>query len=817
MHKTCVDCGGERFSYYKCNSLNDCLPNEICTKGGFCCPLTVIPMTTSSTSNLNFEFVGFPTLKQESEKYSTTCPDGSSWLRECVIDSDCKSGEEVCAEGKCCAACSYRRRRVLNDLPTNDILGVHIPQCDQSGRYYRPTQCRIATEECWCVSEFGKVIGSLKPKTVNLKEACEALRLAVKQAEEERQKLYRKIWEGTDLRRKQENFTSVRESNEALVKESKNLHTKSLQLEKVLIELAQKCLWAKRGQCPNKPELAQQVEVSSIFCHCDSDCSENRKCCPDSTGQRLICSPITNTNFTSTKVICAENEEYVNCLDACQPTCTFRSPTPCPLEECNGGCHCKPGFIREGNELHTPCIPRTHCPQQVIQSELKNCTDPLREYTRCGPACPISCSSLTEKCVAEGCVQGCFCKIPYILENGADPIHSRCILPAYCPLTLKAYASKINDTQQFTTISPSPKSRKIQFHIFPTNETITMQCTDPLKNFQSCGSGCPVGCNNRIAGFCGTQCVAGCFCRKPYILQDAYNMNSRCILPHQCQSFIFQQQVCSDPRKQWTHCFSNKCVRSCSNLETICTPHNDCSPGCLCREPYVLSDASDLNSRCVLPSECGSQCNDSLKEYHACASSCPMGLVFEDAVNWRTSKCITLNQCPVVNSSVTAVAFTQKTIITTDTVECPTTTIDLSGKVCSVDSDCPIQQRCCHSTLFAFVSSKQSRCTCTDPHAYWDPCGSLCPEYCGQPAVPVCSTTCNPSCRCAPEKYRDDVSKYRRTTKAYNQYNNLKDIATVKMLLSGEGEIAGDIKIKEINSDMIKLEGMIGGMNCIAY
>lgn len=47
------------------------------------------------------------------------------------------------------------------------------------------------------------------------------------------------------------------------------------------------------------------------------------------------------------------------------------------------------------------------------------------------------------------------------------------------------------------------------------------------------------------------------------------------------------------------------------------------------------------------------------------------------------------------------------------------------------------------------ISSKRSRCTCTDPHAYWDSCGVLCPEYCGQLAKPICSPTCNPGCHCA--------------------------------------------------------------------
>lgn len=83
------------------------------------------------------------------------------------------------------------------------------------------------------------------------------------------------------------------------------------------------------------------------------------------------------------------------------------------------------GFIRRINDRHAPCVPEKECFQRITEVE-RRCTDPLREYRICGPVCPLSCtSSQKEKCQNEGCVEGCFCKIPYILENGADPVSSR--------------------------------------------------------------------------------------------------------------------------------------------------------------------------------------------------------------------------------------------------------------------------------------------------------------------------------------------------------------------------------------------------------
>ncbi|VDK87173.1 unnamed protein product, partial [Litomosoides sigmodontis] len=778
-------------------------------------------------------------LTYESEK-SGMCPDGTSWHQQCTGDRDCTFGDEICIMGKCCSVCSQQRRQVLNDLPTNNVFGVHIPQCDSTGKYYRSVQCRTGTDECWCVTRFGRLIGSLKPKTADLNAACEALRVAVKRILDEKR-------ERIEMRRKQENLTSIMQGSKSFVVTSKGRqHSSDLkqQLQNLSNRISEKCLWIKNGQCPAEPVA---FRATTKFCHCDSDCSDEQKCCPVISGGGSVCHSNVKINPDAPKLslqnlegtegaeICGKNEQFVECIDECQPACFSRKPIPCFIERCKSGCQCKPGFIRRTNNRHAPCIPEHECPQQITEVE-RRCTDPLREYRTCGPVCPLSCTSQKEKCKNEGCVEGCFCKIPYILEDGADPISSRCIIPIYCP-PLIADHYPVSATIYFAPLTPMTSDP----HLFrdhreePITQPAVMQCNNPLKNFQTCGSACPVACNNPIADLCGTQCVAGCFCRKPYILQDAYNLNSRCVLPRQCESLATIQQQCS---------------RSCANPEATCTT-NDCAPGCLCREPYLLLDSHNPNSRCVLPSECGSQCSDPLKEYQACASSCPVGcnnpvpqtcspcvagcfcksgFVFEDAVNWRTSKCIPFNQCPATTISALLVALSPQNSNSANTMECPTTSVDLSGKFCNVDSDCPIQQRCCRLNLFAVVSSKRSRCTCTDPHAYWDSCGVLCPEYCGQPATPVCSSTCNPGCHCAAGyvkarnhvmapcvlrtqclqlgKYNDSIEDRKHKAKAHSI---LKEIATVKMLSDGS-KIVGDVRIKEINSERIKLEGTIAGL-----
>lgn len=47
------------------------------------------------------------------------------------------------------------------------------------------------------------------------------------------------------------------------------------------------------------------------------------------------------------------NTEYTPCGAACEPTCRFRRPRPCPAV-CVEGCKCKKGYIRndQGNCVH---------------------------------------------------------------------------------------------------------------------------------------------------------------------------------------------------------------------------------------------------------------------------------------------------------------------------------------------------------------------------------------------------------------------------------------------------------------------------------
>ncbi|CAJ0582343.1 unnamed protein product, partial [Mesorhabditis spiculigera] len=513
--------------------------------------------------------------------------------------------------------------------------------------------------------------------------------------------------------------------------------------------------------------------------------------------------------------------------------------SPCPVYGCQPGCQCLPGFVRATSSPISQCVPYTLCSPVGLPAQ-PQCKDPNREYNKCGSSCPISCETrLTPPC-GRGCVEGCFCRVPYILEKKDDPLNSRCILPAECPLISQPTTTtqlppllitppvqqpfsgfgrtlptiSVPPLQQ-STLPPLPPYPSIGAFpplpspptttaspfpsLFPTAPTVR-QCEDPQKQWMTCGSACPVGCDSSpFSGNCGQGCVAGCFCTPPFILLSTANPMSSCVLPPQCpqgsQDSVNtstaqpKQPTCGDPRKVYSECGAERCARSCWNPSGVCMP-GTCFSGCICREPYVLADPGNTNSRCVLPNECDSSCQDSRKEFINCGSACPLGcdnrdprhctpcekgcycrngFVFRNSTDWRNSDCITLEECPVtppargtafISESSTPASSAPisleppKADSTTPfpipmSSQCPATTLDIGGKACILDSECPNGQFCCRARIEALNASPQ-RCTCADSNAVWTGCGSLCPEYCGQPNKPVCSSTCNPSCQCAP-------------------------------------------------------------------
>uniref|UniRef100_A0A1I7U292 Thyroglobulin type-1 domain-containing protein n=1 Tax=Caenorhabditis tropicalis TaxID=1561998 RepID=A0A1I7U292_9PELO len=669
-----------------------------------------------------------------------------------------------------------RRRALLDELRTLEIVGQAIPLCEDSG------QCLAGTDVCWCVTRYGRRLTGKESKD---EKGCET------------------------VRRKQENLAL---KAAALLKEQRMRE--------------ETCKSTSPGECP----LPLNTSITTLTrCLCDSECEPGAKCCPGSITNpnyhaclpaltKLMSEPISNEITPTISMVCGANEQYSACFSSCQPSCQDPSTPACPAPGCQPGCICLPGYIRRDSSPRSACVPRALC--QAYDLTIR-CADERRQYQTCGSACPISCASRNQPRCTERCVTGCFCKIPFILENADDPLHSRCILPSECP-EIPTPAPDI--VEQFVQRNPQMVgtfgNTNIQYPTTPRTTptpktTVTpklptlipeQHCEHPLKNYQSCGSKCPASCDRPLSQAasldCALSCEPGCFCRLPYVLADSRDPNSTCILPQLCPrkknippSTASLPATCSDPRKEWSQCGALHCSRSCANPLGRCGS-GQCFAGCVCRQPYVLLHPNDPTSRCVLPAECDRGCEDPTKEFMTCGSSCPMGcdnrhpkncapcqtgcfckngLVFESSATWHTSKCVKIEECPEEEETTTEATTTEATTLPPATTviaevsldkttvssssQCPSTTFDVGGRGCNTDMDCPVEQRCCRPVIVSLGVNPQ-RCVCPDKHAVWSSCGTLCPEYCGQPSVPVCSGTCSAGCHCAPGfvRARNDVT-----------------------------------------------------------
>ncbi|KAJ6635855.1 Zonadhesin [Pseudolycoriella hygida] len=119
---------------------------------------------------------------------------------------------------------------------------------------------------------------------------------------------------------------------------------------------------------------------------------------------------------------CPLNEKYNECGTACPATCeNYQNPPQSCTRQCVDGCECIDGYVRN-EENGTCCLPRD-CP--VLQPIC-----PSNEvFQICGSACPLNCGNYKNppQFCTKQCVQGCFCKGPYVRD-----IDGTCVHPLLC-------------------------------------------------------------------------------------------------------------------------------------------------------------------------------------------------------------------------------------------------------------------------------------------------------------------------------------------------------------------------------------------------
>lgn len=121
---------------------------------------------------------------------------------------------------------------------------------------------------------------------------------------------------------------------------------------------------------------------------------------------------------------CRSNEVYTACGGAgmCQKNCMTRNIPNNKVCDCENGCQCKPGFIRDHRFI---CIPNNQCPA-LLPAGNKKC--PANEvFSDCMAGCQKTCNTLdiAFKCK---CVEGCVCNEGYVRSD----ITNLCVLVNEC-------------------------------------------------------------------------------------------------------------------------------------------------------------------------------------------------------------------------------------------------------------------------------------------------------------------------------------------------------------------------------------------------
>ncbi|CAH0674072.1 unnamed protein product [Spodoptera exigua] len=452
-------------------------------------------------------------------------------------------------------------------------------------------------------------------------------------------------------------------------------------------------------------------------CECDSGYvldTESGKCikledCP---------APIPST--------CGTNEVATSCRIDCPPqTCeSIFTSYNCPPTECEPGCNCIDGYLRNSEGV---CVPSEEC--------FSGCKgDANATAVSCGSACRSTCADpdrSNRACILICLLNECECKQGYILsESGV------CIDPKDCP-------------------GGSP--------VCGTNQT-----------YVSCKAGCPTeycptdDSRAMIACSIAYPCPGGCACSPGY-LYESYE-NPQCVLASDCP-----EVECTRPNEVWdrnpTSCFQERC----DERDRDCVDPYPVPPRCVCKKGYYRNESDvcvpasecpslgckgDLNATLTLcPTPCPSTCADPNAGSRPCIEIClpedcqcnPGYVLNEDGKCIKPEDCGTPETCDGDPNAMFS--------------ECPS---PCQASCDNPDTNQPCIRKCLPSGCVCkpgFIRKKkngecikQSSCPvdygCNgDKNATESDCASACPITCinrFRENNRVCPAVCRNGCKCKP-------------------------------------------------------------------
>jgi len=247
---------------------------------------------------------------------------------------------------------------------------------------------------------------------------------------------------------------------------------------------------------------------------------------------------------------CAHNAERRTCGTACAPTCSNPTPGPICVLPCVNACFCKEGYLKAANgECVRPeeCASVPRIPMQIPQLNQFVVEEPKcgadEEYRQCGPSCVPTCAMpLPKPWCSLRCFPGCYCK-----EGFEKNEEGKCIPATKCKLPESAGPINI-PLQKIPLKKPEGTG--------PVN--IPLQKV-PLKKPEGTGP---------------------------------FN------IPLQK---IPLQPLCPKENEEYHTCgVQLDCLASCKIPTTPKCRERMCTPGCVCRKPFVRNE----EGRCVEKTQC---------------------------------------------------------------------------------------------------------------------------------------------------------------------------------------------------------------------
>lgn len=402
------------------------------------------------------------------------------------------------------------------------------------------------------------------------------------------------------------------------------------------------------------PIYIPKCPLNEVYSECGNNACQNT-CANPNIGK--VCKPICKSGcicrenyLRNTKGICVHYADCDTCkvneiFDLCgntQYANTCEEPnlkSKTPTGECNAGCVCRTGYVRNANKT---CIRLIDC--------IKKCSDPNEVFVTCGDTCPTTCANKDIKpricpllCLLTG---GCACKTGFVRgPNG------RCINPKECPTckgpnefyscgsacdtecaTLGEVCPIINVKCTERCYCKEGFARNSAGVCIPVNQCPPRQCkTDPNAIIVPCGDPCPLTCENKDdldPRPCPEICIKnGCKCKVGYVLGE----NGKCIPATECtlkckENEIYEKCAKTCPPEQ-------TCNTYLTGLVVKCVPIDSCSPACRCKEGYLRN----LNGRCVRPAQC---CTDPNAELVKCPNPCNGGTCEKHKYDLCKVKCL---------------------------------------------------------------------------------------------------------------------------------------------------------------------------------